>query len=308
MSGHVVIVTANPAVDVTYGLAVNKPGETNRVQRVVRRAGGKGLNVAHVLTALGVEARSVLPAGGDAGSWLRAELSRDPAVGAIDVVPIGGLTRQTVAIVADAGHPTLYVEPGPRLTAEEWDRVADAVAKACEGAAFLVVSGSLPAGAPGDLVGRWVRAARARGARSLVDCSGPALVASAEAEADIIKPNEAELLAATGAATLEAGVAQLRRCGAGRLVVSRGAEGLLVFDGEARALVPAVPGVTGNPTGAGDAAAAGLVAALVRGYPLEAAARWAGAAGAAAVRQPVAGVIDTADFDAYVEALGGPRR
>jgi 1-phosphofructokinase family hexose kinase len=308
MSGPVVVVTANPAIDITYRLAENRPGETNRVREVVRRSGGKGLNVAHVLTGIGVAARSVLPLGGDSGEWMRQDLAHDDSIGAVDVVPIAGRTRSTVAILADSGHPTMYVEPGPRLDDAEWRSVTESIGAACRGARFLVISGSLPAGSDHKVVGEWVRLAREAGLPALVDCSGPALLSAAEAGADILKPNAEELLAATGAGSIETGVAYLRTLGAGRVVVSRGAEGILAFDGDTRVAVPAVPDVTGNPTGAGDAAAAGLIAALQRGYSFRQALTWASAAGAAAVRQSVAGLVDLDDFDSGVALLGGPKR
>lgn len=304
MSALVAVATANPAVDITYRLLQDRPGETNRVQDVLRRAGGKGLNVAHVLSVLGVPVRNVVPLGGDSGRWIGEELAADPSVGVVDVVPIAGRTRSTVAVTAPGTHPTVYVEPGPRLSDDEWHGFAAAIEAACGSARFLVLSGSLPAGADPALVDGWVRRGARLGVQTVVDCSGPALLAAADAGADILKPNAEELLAATGKSRLAEGIAALHARGARQVLVSQGADGLVVSGPEGEGVVPAVPGVTGNPTGAGDAATAGLVAALLRGHTFAVAARWAAAAGAAAVRQPVAGAIDLADFDSFAATLG----
>jgi tagatose 6-phosphate kinase len=87
-------------------------------------------------------------------------------------------------------------------------------------------------------------------------------------------------------------------------VVSRGADGIAVHDAAGCTEVPAVPGVSGNPTGAGDAATAGLVAGLVRGLGLVDCLHIAAAAGAAAVLTPVAGEIDLAAYDRFRTTTG----
>jgi tagatose 6-phosphate kinase len=63
-------------------------------------------------------------------------------------------------------------------------------------------------------------------------------------------------------------------------------------------------GVRGNPTGAGDAVAAGLVQGLCWGRPWEERLRHAVALGAASVAAPLAGEFSHAD---YAEAVAGVR-
>ncbi|MGW7531769.1 1-phosphofructokinase family hexose kinase [Amycolatopsis sp. NPDC054798] len=291
----IVVATPNPAVDITYRVGAHTPGGTNRVLDVQRRAGGKGVNVAHVLAALDIPVRAVLPLGGDAGRWLGSALAVP-----FDTTPCEAETRSTVTITGD-GHPTVYVEPGPPLSTTEWEAFSALLATRLRDAELLVISGSLPRNAAPELVGEWVRLARDAGVRTLVDSSGPALLAAARAGADV-KPNRQELLSATGAADESAGAATLSRLGAGLVVVSRGEDGIAAYGPSGVVSAPVVPGVCGNPTGAGDAATAGLAAALVRGLPLAEALRHAAAAGAAAVLRPVAGEID---LPAYRRFLNG---
>ncbi|WP_116203624.1 1-phosphofructokinase family hexose kinase [Amycolatopsis circi] len=291
----IVALTPNPAIDVTYRVGTHTPGDTNRVLEVQRRPGGKGVNVARVLAALDVPVRAVLPLGGDAGRWLGSALDVP-----FDAVPISGENRTTVTVTGD-GHPTVYTEPGPEVSEAEWTAFGGRLARCLPGTGLLVVSGSLPRGASPDLVADWVRIARDAGVRTLVDASGPALVAAARAGA-VVKPNQAELLAATSAADEAAGAATLLRLGAQLVVVSRGADGIAAYTGHSVLSVPAIPGVHGNPTGAGDAATAGLAAALTTGRPLLEALRTAAALGAAAVLRPVAGEVD---LPAYHRFLNG---
>ncbi|ROS37342.1 1-phosphofructokinase family hexose kinase [Curtobacterium sp. PhB78] len=308
----IVVVTPNPAVDVTYRVAEQRIGETQRVLDVARHPGGKGLNVGRVLAATGVATHAVLPLGETPGRWVSDALD-DLGLGHTDVV-VSGTTRTTVTVVDDVAHPTMFGEPGPVLTGTEWDAVAAAVDGLLgrADATGLVVSGSLPGGAAPDVVARWVATAHEHGVLSVVDCSGAALLAAASAGAIVCKPNREELLEATGAADERTAALRLLERGAGVVVVSRGAHGIAAHTTDHVLEVPAVPGVSGNPTGAGDAATAGLVGALVRsghqqgtGAPfaddtLRRALRSAAAHGAAAVLRPVAGEVDPADVHRFL--------
>ncbi|ROS77658.1 tagatose 6-phosphate kinase [Curtobacterium sp. PhB130] len=299
----IVVVTPNPAVDVTYRVDEQRIGTTQRVRRVERRPGGKGLNVARVLAAEDVVTHSVLPLGGASGTWMADAVA---ALGLpVTVVPVPGETRSTITVVDDLAHPTMFGEPGPDVPAMTWLRVDEAVraavraavcaepaAPAAPDADALVIAGSLPVGSPPDVVVPWITDALAAGALVVADLSGPALLAAADAGATICKPNRDELAEATGRTDERAGALDLLRRGAGTVVVSRGSAGIAAHTVDAVVEVPAVPGVTGNPTGAGDAATAGLVLALARGADIATALRTAAAFGAAAVLRPVAGEID----------------
>jgi 6-phosphofructokinase 2 len=58
---------------------------------------------------------------------------------------------------------------------------------------FVVASGSLPVGAPDDFYARIARIAKDRGARMILDASGPALAAAVAEGVDLIKPNLREM-------------------------------------------------------------------------------------------------------------------
>lgn len=296
---RLVVVTPNPAIDVTYVVARQQIGRTVRVDQVHRRAGGKGVNVARVLAALGRPALAVVPVGGDAGRWLVDDLGQLP----VHPVQVTAPTRSTVTVVDGIDHPTVLAEPGLPLADQEWSDLVTAVGTVCERGGTVVVSGSLPAGTDPGRIAALVEAAHARGARAVVDTGGAGLLAAAEARADLVKPNLAEALAATGATDLEAAIAELHRRGAGTVVVALGADGLAAATETGRWTQPAVPGVSGNPTGAGDAATAGLVAALDAGAPLAEALRQAAVVGAAAVRRATAGEIDPADLPGLAALL-----
>lgn len=303
-SRPVVIVTPNPAVDITYTVAEQQLGTTQRVQSVVRRAGGKGVNVARVLASLDVPTVQVLPLGGSTGAWIRDSLHQ--AGLDVRVAQLADDTRSTVAVVDAVHHPTLFAEAGPTISSREWAVLAAELRDALRDASHLVISGSLPPGTPDAVLETLVRAAIDADIPVIVDVSGPALLAAARAGATILKPNLGEALEATGTTDLDAARRALVALGARTVVISRGEDGLTAVDGSHLHEVPAVQGVSGNPTGAGDATTAGLVAALRAGSPLSEALRTAAAAGAAAVLEPVAGAIDLAAYRRFLAAGPGP--
>ncbi|MFB2600070.1 1-phosphofructokinase family hexose kinase [Herbiconiux sp. P17] len=301
---RIVVITPNPAIDVTYRVDEQRLGETVRVTDVTRRAGGKGINVARVLHRLGRTVTAVQPLGGASGAWIGAELEAD-GIHAV-AIPTSHETRSTVAVVDDRVHPTLYSEAGAPLDTDAWRGLVTEITERCRPGDILVISGSFAPSATAAQVESLVVAGKTARALVVVDASGEPLLAAADAGADILKPNESELLEATGEATLSAGVDALFARGAGCLVISRGSAGLIAAAADGTRLVqPAVPGVSGNPTGAGDAATAGLVAALADGLPLEGALRCAAITGAAAVLAPIAGVIDPADLAILAGRLDG---
>ena len=140
----ILTVTTNPAIDVTYQLSSLRPGDVHRVTSVEERAGGKGLNVARVLRALGVDVVAAALAGGPDARRLERELQTE-GIGTAFVDGVQGI-RRTLVIVAEDGTTTSLWEPGHRATdpsgsaARLTVRVTDLLASA----RALVISGSLP--------------------------------------------------------------------------------------------------------------------------------------------------------------------
>ncbi|WP_410599231.1 1-phosphofructokinase family hexose kinase [Amycolatopsis sp. lyj-90] len=283
----IVTVTPNTALDVTYTVDGLRPGEVHRVGDVRNRAGGKGVNVARVLHALGADVRAVLTAGGATGSAVVADLA---AVGvAAEAVPIGGETRRTTTVLAGDGSVTLLNEPGPRLTEDEWQ--AFAVAVRARRADVLVCSGSLPPGAGGyaGLLGA---------SPSILDTSGEALLAGLTGKPSVVKPNADELREVTGLRDPVAAAAELREAGAGAVVVSLGHEGLLAVTGSGTWHAAPSTVLRGNTTGAGDAVVAALALGLSRRESWPDILRRAVALSGAAVLGPLAGDVDLAHYQA----------
>jgi 1-phosphofructokinase family hexose kinase len=314
----IVTVTPNPALDLTYPVRPFELGESQRVPTAVARAGGKGLNVARVLHQTGHPVLAIAAVGGAPGDEFAAELAASGVPH--QLVRVAGTTRRTIAIVEQGTEPSgnhpgrtsNFNEYGLNHTPAEWQHLTDAVIQALDQARCLVGSGSLPEGADPGFYADLVSLARAAGVPSVVDTSGAALLAAAAAGATVVKPNQRELAEATGDGDPVQAARGLVSAGAGLVLVSLGAAGMLAVsaadrDRVWRARLPRV--LAGNPTGAGDAAVAAVAAVLAgRTGSLDTGAdtgeilRLATAWSAAAVQMPLAGEI-AAGYEALASEL-----
>ena len=293
----IVTVTLNAALDVTYRVDRLRTGGTNRVTSVRERAGGKGVNTARVLTALGRPALVTGLVGGATGSQFRGDLQRSGL--RYLLTSIQQSSRRTVAVLEDDADDvdeavTGLWEPGPQVCAEEWSRFAERdFPAALSGAAAVVLSGSLPPGVPVDAYAVLLRRAAALGVPGVLDADGEALRAGLGGRPALVKPNAEEAARTTGARDPAEAAARLCALGAGTAVVTAGPDGLFGHTAEGLAWhTPAPRRVRGNPTGAGDAVTAALARALAEGTPWPRATADAAALAAAAVAAPLAGDYD----------------
>ncbi|MEU1707625.1 1-phosphofructokinase family hexose kinase [Streptomyces sp. NPDC005706] len=291
----ILTVTLNAAVDVTCFVDRLDPHTSHRVDGVHERAGGKGINVARVLTTLGHPTLVTGLCGGPTGRLLRSELKS--AGLPEELVPIAGDSRRTLSVVSrDDGDATVFNQAGPHVQPSEWKEFAERYRQLVRKAAVVVLSGSLPPGLPSDAYAKLISHAERAGARTILDTSGPALSSALSAGPDVVKPNAVELATVTGCSNIATAADDLRSLGASSVVASCGPEGLYAAtqDGIWQAAPPEQ--LSGNPTGAGDACVAALAAGLAAGEPWPEMLREAVALSAAAVRAQVAG--DFA-FDIY---------
>ncbi|MEU1800061.1 1-phosphofructokinase family hexose kinase [Streptomyces sp. NPDC019937] len=307
----ILTVTLNTALDITYRVPRLRPHASHRVTEVTERPGGKGINVARVLAALGHHTAVTGFAGGVTGTVVRellaAEPEADPDAGTGGgritdaLVPIAGTTRRTLGVVdTTSGDTTQLNEAGPAVTAAEWAAFMDAYARLLPEASAVALCGSLPPGVPVGTYAQLIREARAAGVPTLLDTSGEPLRRGVAARPDIVKPNAEELAGLTGSTEPLRAARDARRRGARAVAASLGADGLLAITAQGAWRAAPPERLTGNPTGAGDAAVAGLLSGLVDEVPWPERIARAVALSAAAVRAPAAGEFDRA---LYAELL-----
>lgn len=291
----ILTITPNPAVDETYSLEQLDVGGTNRVDAPLRRAGGKGLNVARVIHSQGLPVVALAPIGGGNGEVFAQELISSGL--AHELVTVLAETRRSFAIVEQGtGRTTVVNERGGALSEDEWALIRRSILELLDsGVTVLAASGSLPEGTDPDFYPWCVRQATARGIPSIIDTSGPALLEAARAGATVLKPNHHELAEATGTDSLAAGAKVLLEAGAQHVYASAGEAGLVHFAAASPgqwSSAKLVEPLVGNPTGAGDSVVAAIAAGLHHGEEHDAqilprAAAWS----ASAVLMPTAGEL-----------------
>ncbi|MCZ4303087.1 1-phosphofructokinase family hexose kinase [Microbacterium oxydans] len=287
----ILTVTPNPALDLTWRVDRLIEGGTHRADAGAARAGGKGLNVARVAHAEGADVLAITTTGGRVGQEFAAELGASGVPHAL--VPVVAETRRSIAVVDESlGDTTIINERGSNPTDPEWAALLAEVVERLPGTRVLVVSGSVPPGAPDSLLPMLIAVGRDAGVPVIVDTSGPALLRAADAGATVLKPNAAELVEATGITDPVAGARSLIARGTELVLLSLGAEGMLAVTASALVHARLDEPLAGNPTGAGDAGVAACAVLYAEGVrDPEQILRRATAWSAAAVLTPLAGDI-----------------
>lgn len=286
----IISVTPNPAVDQTVWLDGLELGRVNRTHESQLDPAGKGVNVSRMVHRLGWPTVAFGFLGGETGALVRNSLEAEGVQHHFVSVP--GRTRISMTI-CEPGRWTSLFGGGPRVSPVHRARLDELVSFWLRAARVLVLAGSLPPGLPDDAYVRWIRAARERGVKVVLDATGAPLRLGLAAGVDLVKPNLAEAESLLGRPLPDlpsqlAGAAQIARLGgAGTTVVlSLGERGALcVRDREGlRAFPPHVP--HHSTVGSGDSMVAGLAVALARGDPLAEGLRLGTAAGAATAMTP----------------------
>ncbi|MFF0485907.1 1-phosphofructokinase family hexose kinase [Streptomyces sp. NPDC004435] len=261
----ILTVTLNTALGLTHEVPALVPHTSHRVGHGAERPGGRGVDVARVLAALGHETVVTGFAGGPTGDRVRALLAPVPRL-TDAFVATEAATRRTLAVVdTRAGGTTRFDETGAAVTSAEWTAFRERYADLLDGAAAVALCGSLPPGVHVGAYAELVRTARAAGVPVLLDTGGEPLRRGIAARPDLVKPDADELAGLTGSREPRRATQDARRRGAHAVVTSLGPGGLLAAtpDGLWRATHPA----PADPTAAGAPVAAALLAGLVDDTP-----------------------------------------
>ena len=302
----IITYTANPAIDVWAQCDTVVPTEKTRVRDVRYDAGGGGINVARVLTALGAQAVPVYLAGGATGPLFEALLKRTISQG--EAIAIAGDTRLSEVIYErSTGHELRFVAEGPVVSEEEAisvrDHVGRLLAKAKKGDWF-VASGSLPRGLPARHYLDLAAMAHARGLFFALDCSGEALrTCCREGRIDLLKLSRSELGEITHHPLTDRSSVETAALGlvAGgriaRVLVSLGPDGALLADQTGLTFAPAIPIEVKSTVGAGDSFLGGFLYGLTQGASPAQALATAIKAGSAACLNPGTQLVDREQFE-----------
>jgi len=282
----ITVLCANAGVDKTYEVPNFAVGGFYHPGQVHTAPGGKGINVACVLSVLGAAHRVTGFAGGNNGRYLTKQLLDGGCHP--DFVSIAEESRVTIAVVDRVQHTTTRVdEVGALVTPGEVDKLIGKWRKLMGSTEMAVISGSAPRAVTKELYAELTQIARRAKVPLILDAHDELLERALPARPLMITPNLAELQRLLRRRlTVPDGVVEAARGliadGLGVVVVTlgaRGAIGVTQTHGIWWARPPKVPVV--NPVGSGDAFLAGFAVASVERRSFEERMRLATAAGAA---------------------------
>jgi 1-phosphofructokinase family hexose kinase len=264
----IVCAAPNPSIDKLFIVSDVTVGAIHRPDRLIARAGGKGLNVARAAHTLGADVVAVALLAGHAGRWIADELVEQGV--RVETVWAEGETRSSLSVAHAGGEMTEFYERGVSPGPVSWEAfVASVRATVRPGATWLSISGSMPPHIAPDDAALLVHAGHETGALVAVDQHDATLAAALGAGPDLVKVNQHEARDLTGHHDPATAAAALRdRAIAGGAdpatalsVVTLGADGALMLTPDGATIHGDIDVVAPYPTGSGDSFLAGLLAA-----------------------------------------------
>ncbi|MBC7287723.1 MAG: 1-phosphofructokinase family hexose kinase [Armatimonadetes bacterium] len=304
----ILVLCANAGVDRTYEVDNFAVGQYHHPHRQHVTAGGKGINVARTIRALGLKVTVTGFVGGVAARFIEHEIARIGARPAF--VRIGEESRVCINIIdRHSRSQTRLDELGPLVTPSEVDRLRERWRVMLQEAKLAVISGSAPRGAPKDLYAELVDVCRGAGVPVILDARDELLAHALAAKPTVVRVNVSEAEGVVGRTlALPGGVYEVARqwvdWGVEEAIISFGAQGAIGVgrDGQAFwARPPEVEYVSG--VGSGDAMVGGIAAAMYSGLSLLEQLRWGTACGAANAASFGACLFDRRAVHSYVSGV-----
>ncbi|WMT41395.1 1-phosphofructokinase family hexose kinase [Paenibacillus sp. D2_2] len=300
-------VTLNAAIDKTYYVHSFISGEVHRVARQVAEPGGKGNNVAKVIRLLGGKVTASGFIAGNNGTFIEAGLQARGIDTAF--IAANGESRVCLNIMDESsGLSTELLEQGPAVGRSQIAQLKQNLLGLARDSSIVVLSGSLPPGAPAELYAELISIVKTAGARAYLDTSGIAFSAGIEAKPHFVKPNEHELAVWLGKVSLTENESieaahKLSDEGISQVCVTLGERGTIaVIDGQGfRVNLPMIQAV--NTVGCGDSFVAGMAYSESRGDSPAERLRIATAAAAANAMSERAGHIEDDVFQRFLHQV-----
>jgi len=295
----IITVTLNAAIDKSLSVPNFQLGRRHRTVEQRTMAGGKGVNIARALKALGQPVIATGFAGGATGTHIVEQLTEEAILN--DFVRIREESRTNTSVLdPTTGQQTEINERGPSVSAQEVELFRDKLLYLARGAAIVVFAGSLPPAVKPDIYAALIHDLERMEVTTVVDTDGEPLRQAVRAEPDVVSPNvlEAEELVGhefAGEEERSLAVRQLAALGPREAIITLpdGCFAQVLIGGRPslrRARIE--PREPIAKRGSGDAFLAGYVAARYEGRSPDQCLRFGVACGAESTGRLGAGLID----------------
>ncbi len=295
----IITVTLNAAIDKSLAVPNFRLGRRHRTVEQRTMAGGKGVNIARTLKALGQPVIATGFAGGATGTHIVEQLTEESILN--DFVRIREESRTNTSVLdPTTGEQTEINERGPLVSDREVELFRDKLLYLARGAAIVVFAGSLPRGVEPDIYGSLIRDLERSEVLTVVDTDGDPLRHAVRAEPDVVSPNvlEAEELVGhefAGDEERSLAVAEIAALGPKEAIMTLpdGCFAQVLIDGQRRLKRARIePREPIAKRGSGDAFLAGYLAARYEGRAPDQCLRFGVACGAESTGRLSAGQID----------------
>jgi len=263
--------TLNPALDTTLYVEDFIPDDSNRVLDTQKDPGGKGLNVSRILHKLNKKVSTITFFGGHTGNEVEELLKKEGLFPF--TIRISEDTRNNITITkTNQFRQTRLNQKGPNVSNGEFESLLSMVEQLGDNANIFVLSGSLPKGLKSNVYKEIIILLRKvnKDIKIILDADKDALLTGLTANPFLVKPNihEAERLLSRKISNIHdqiRAIKDIRNLGCQIVVMSRGSEGLIAYNGEEIIEVKPLNVEVKSTVGAGDALVAGICYALEEG-------------------------------------------
>lgn len=263
----ILTVTLNPAIDTRYFIDNFEAGKLFRANKIIKTAGGKGLNVTRVLNQLGANVVATGVVGGKNGEWIVEKLNLDGINE--NFYKTDKETRVCIAVLdLNQKLETEILEASEEISQKELEEFEKIYELQVEKANIITMSGSLLKGANKNYYEKIVKIANEKGKKVILDTSGEALIEGIKANPYLIKPNFDEMEFVLGEKIdsdekIKKGIEKLRELGAKNILLSLGKNGAMYFSEDGEVLKVTIPKIEViNTVGSGDSTVAGFAKGL----------------------------------------------
>jgi 1-phosphofructokinase family hexose kinase len=309
----IVTLTANAAIDKTLTVPNFQTGFRHRASQSLTMPGGKGVNIARALKAVGQPVVASGLVGGRTGQQVVEGLSREGILN--DFVRIAGESRTSTAVIDPTSFTQTEInEWGPAVSEQECEAFLDKIEYLARGAHYIIMAGSLPRKMSDEFYGHVVRRIRDRKLRCLtvLDTSGDPLRLGVRGRPDFVLPNIREAEDLVGhefhdESDIIDATALIHQMGAQNVIVKTtdGCFARLRHGRRHRAFHAGIPLLDEvvSTVGSGDAFLAGFIACHFQEMDVEDCLRYALACGAANTQKYGAGVLEPDTVERLLETV-----
>ncbi|AZO94404.1 1-phosphofructokinase [Halocella sp. SP3-1] len=266
-------ITLNPALDKTIILDEFRSGQVNRVKKIFKDAGGKGINVSKMIRNLGGRSIATGVLAGATGSFIKNELERMEIEH--NFIESTGETRTNLKLVDLRSNTFTDInEKGAFLLAKKLEELEALIFNDLEKDDLLVLSGSVPAGVSEHIYEDWINKAKGLQIKTILDVDGPLFKNGVKAGPTLIKPNNHELSAYFSTEMIDREViinsaVKLFEYGVEMIMVSLGSAGAIFLTADKRIVIEPLSLDVKSTVGAGDAMVGALALGITEGMGME---------------------------------------